>query len=63
MILIKNMEMPHSCFLCDIKESCVVMWKPLTDEQIKESISKRLDGCPLTEVEPYGPGGMLYKEK
>ena len=64
MVLIKEMELPDNCNLCKLKDmyygECNVKHK-----RIKAYLqqSTRPTWCPLTEVEPYGPEGTLYKEK
>lgn len=64
MVLIKDLEMPESCYGCRFKSLDVYGHKicDLTYRQITVP-SGRPDWCPLTEVEPYGVEGLLYKEK
>ena len=63
MILIKNMEKPNSCSTCCLKDmyygECNVKHKKITSFITTSSIPS---WCPLTEVEQYGPEGILYKE-
>lgn len=62
MILIKDMQMPFSCDRCRLHDSryneCKVKWK-----RISNYGERKPEWCPLTEVEPYGIDGLLYKEK
>lgn len=64
MVLIKDMDMPEGCAACRLKSyqygECNV-----THKRIHTWINRTDDKpewCPLTEVEPYGPEGTLYKE-
>jgi hypothetical protein len=61
MVLIKDMEMPFSCDRCRLLDrshhECRVKWK-----RVSEFVERKPKWCPLIEVEPYGPDGMLYKE-
>jgi len=62
MILIKDMAMPFSCDRCRLLDrhhhECRVKWK-----KVSEYTDRKPAWCPLTEVEPYGIEGLLYKEK
>lgn len=64
MILIKDMEYPKSCSMCRLKDmyygECNVSHRKITTFINDGGKPAR---CPLTEVEPYGPEGTLYKEK
>lgn len=64
MVLIKKMEMPSSCNTCCLKDmyylECNVKHRKI--RSFNET-SSRPTWCPLTEVEQYGPEGILYKEK
>ena len=66
MVLIKDMQIPFSCDRCRMKDrnhnECCVAWKKVGSYGIDHSMC-RPKWCPLTEVEPYGPEGTLYKEK
>ena len=65
MILIKDMTMPFSCERCRFKDAdhkeCKVVWKRIPMQIGYEA--RKPDWCPLTDVEPYGIEGLLYKEK
>lgn len=73
MILIKDMEMPESCFDCEVQYDnicCSVtgtnFWRkddPLHYDTKPDPSEERMADCPLVEVEPYGVTGLLYKEK
>lgn len=73
MILIKDMQMPESCFDCEIQYDnmcCSVtgtsFWidgDPLHYDTKPDPNEERMPDCPLVEVEPYGIDGLLYKEK
>ncbi len=60
MILIKNMKMPETCWECKFADTfCLITrmsWQ-------KNPNKCRQPDCPLVEAEPYGPEGILYKEK
>ena len=62
MVLIKDMSVPFSCDRCRLKDrrhsECTVKWK-----KISEYEERKPKWCPLTDVEPYGPDGILYREK
>ena len=64
MVLIKDMEMPKCCPGCRLKDGyyreCNVKHKKI--KAWLETNERRPDWCPLTEVAPYGPDGILYKE-
>jgi len=66
MILIKDMQMPFSCDRCRLRNAehseCSVIWKRVGIYGV-DYTSARPAWCPLTEVEPYGIDGLLYKEK
>ena len=66
MVLIKDMALPFCCERCRLKDSkyneCRVKWKRLSPYG-DDFATGRPSWCPLTEVEPYGPDGVLYKEK
>ena len=67
MVLIKSMELPKSCGHCSLKDyrfcSCCVNGKRIPTWGMMAAVNERPTWCPLTEVEPYGPEGTLYKEK
>ena len=62
MVLIKDMILPFSCNGCRLKDEryheCKVLWKKISVYE-----ERRPKWCPLVAVEPYGPDGILYKEK
>lgn len=69
MVLIKDMQMPDNCTGCEFLDydtfdaemhiGCLI-----TGEIVTWDLDKcRNEKCPLTEVEPYGIDGLLYKEK
>lgn len=64
MILIKDMDMPEGCAGCRLKDTyygeCNVTHKRIHTWMDKAHYKP--DWCPLTEIEPYGPEGTLYKE-
>lgn len=66
MILIKDMGMPYSCDRCRLRNiehsECCVAWKRVGIYGV-DYTTGRPAWCPLTEVEPYGIDGLLYKEK
>ena len=65
MVLIKDMGMPFSCDRCRLKDTehseCKVAWKRVGIYGV-DYTTGRPKWCPLTEVEPYGVEGLLYKE-
>lgn len=73
MILIKDMQMPESCFDCEIQYDSIccsvtgtLFWRdddPLHYDTKPDPSKERMADCPLIEVEPYGIDGLLYKEK
>ena len=64
MVLIKDMDNPKSCSECSLKGAyygeCNAKHKRIKTYIIELA---KPEWCPLTEVEPYGPDGVLYKEK
>ena len=73
MVLIKDMGMPECCFDCVIQYDCILcsvtgtsFWRDddyLHYDAKPDPSEERMADCPLTEVEPYGIDGLLYKEK
>ena len=60
MVLIKGMDMPESCEACELSDIiCLVLRKGIS----RDIGELRPRWCPLTDVEPYGAVGTLYKEK
>lgn len=64
MVLIKDMDKPKSCSDCRLKDAyygeCNVKHKRIRTAIMENTLP---EWCPLTDVEPYGPDGVLYKEK
>lgn len=65
MVLIKDMEKPHGCGECRLKDNyyieCNVKHKKI--HSWIGSACELPEWCPLVEIESYGPDGTLYKEK
>lgn len=57
-ILIKGMEMPESCSVCELcgcyKESKGEVYRCDISMYVIKYFEKRLDNCPLVEVPPHG---------
>ena len=66
MVLIKDMLLPYTCDKCRLKDvnhnECKVVWKRVGSYGLDHEMKKPA-WCPLTEVVPYGPEGILYREK
>ena len=61
MIAIPNMEMPKSCWGCELLSSCKAMPKNPTAEEIGIYTVMRLKDCPLIEIVPCGE--CIWKEE
>ena len=65
MVLIKDMKMPKDCILCRFNDcgACEAVSGEYKQIVLRRKEEHFPSWCPLTEVEPYGPDGILYKEK